>query len=203
MMSIPEWWDADVSRETLDKLADYAELIRKWTPKINLVAKSTLPDLDSRHMWDSAQVYRPRQGPWLDVGSGGGLPGVVVAILAQQAEDKLEMTLVESDQRKATFLRTCSRELELGFSVISQRIEDIRPQDASTISARALAPLDHLLRLTTPHLAADGMCIFQKGAHWRDEIEAAHENWRFSWDAKPSKTHAEAVVLELKDIQRV
>ena len=203
MIRVPEWWSGDVSRETLEKLTAYAELVRKWTPKINLIAKSTIDDFETRHIWDSAQVFVSRPGAWADLGSGGGLPGIVIAILRQSMGTDTRVTLVESDQRKSTFLRTCGRELDLDLSVIAHRVETIDPLQADTISARALAPLDQLLGLASPHLAANGVCLFQKGAQWRDEITAAEENWRFSWTAKPSKTNAEAVVLELKDITRV
>lgn len=203
MIGLPEWWPGTVSRETLDKLQAYADLIRKWNPRINLVARSTLSELNNRHIWDSAQVFRPRSGTWVDIGSGGGLPGIVVAILAEDAGIPTQMTLVESDQRKAAFLRTCARELELACSITARRVEDIPALNAHTVSARALASLDRLLHLSSRHLAADGMCIFQKGAQWKDELNASQQNWRFSWTAKPSNTHPEAVVLELKDIQRV
>ncbi|WP_299650784.1 16S rRNA (guanine(527)-N(7))-methyltransferase RsmG [uncultured Tateyamaria sp.] len=202
-MEAPAWWVADVSRETLEKLQAYADLIRKWTPKINLVAKSTVGDLEVRHLWDSAQVYEPREDHWVDLGSGGGLPGVVVAILAQANGDDVKVTLVESDQRKCAFLRTCARELSLQINIVAGRIEEIPPLNAKTISARALAPLDELMGLAKPHLTNDGLCIFQKGAQWGIEIQAAQKNWRFSYEAMPSKTNSEAVVLKIKDITRV
>ncbi|GGX39864.1 ribosomal RNA small subunit methyltransferase G [Tateyamaria omphalii] len=203
MMDLPDWWETSVSRETFDKLETYADLIRKWTPRINLVSKSTLSDLETRHIWDSAQVYIPRSGLWADLGSGGGLPGVVVAILAQGNGLSTSFTLVESDQRKSTFLRTCARELELPIKIMACRIEAVEALNAQTISARALAPLDSLLSLALPHLTQDGICLFQKGAQWQDEVVAAKQNWRFSYEAMPSKTNAEAVVLKIKDISRV
>lgn len=203
MMQAPDWWDENVSRETLDKLQAYADLIRKWTPRINLVAKSTISDIETRHIWDGAQIFMPRSGVWADLGSGGGLPGVVIAILAQSNELDTSVFLVESDQRKATFLRTCARELDLPMKVVASRIEEIESLQANTISARALAPLDTLLSLASPHLTAGGLCLFQKGGQWQDEIEAAKQNWRFSYEAMPSKTNAEAVVLKIKDITRV
>ncbi|WP_147109807.1 16S rRNA (guanine(527)-N(7))-methyltransferase RsmG [Tateyamaria sp. syn59] len=203
MNAIPEWASSSVSRETFEKLQAYAELIRKWTPKINLVAKSTLDDLEVRHLWDSVQVFEPREGIWADLGSGGGLPGVVVAILVQANNTNAECALIESDQRKATFLRTCARELDVPISVIAKRIEEASPLHAQTISARALAPLDTLLHFAELHLAQDGLCVFQKGAQWQKEVADAEENWRFSYEATPSKTNSEAVVLKIKDIQRV
>lgn len=203
MIQVPDWWVGDVSRETLDKLEGYAALILKWTPKINLIAKSTIDDVDTRHIWDSAQVYTARPGLWADLGSGGGLPGVVVAILAQADGLETSVSLIESDQRKATFLRACARELDLRMTVMAERIEETHELQAQTISARALAPLDTLLLLAAPHLAPDGLLLFQKGGQWQDEVKAARRNWQFSYDAMPSKTNSEAVVLKIKDIKRV
>ena len=202
-MDVPNWWLGDVSRETLDKLQAYANLIRKWSPKINLVAKSTLPDLEQRHIWDSAQVFRPHDGLWADFGSGGGLPGVVIAILAQAHGLGTRITLIESDQRKATFLRTCSRELSVPINVVPERIEDVSPLLAETLSARALAPLDDLLAHAERHLAQAGQCYFQNGAQWREEVSLAKQNWRFSCETIQSKTNDEAVILKIKDITRV
>ncbi|MEP1588230.1 MAG: 16S rRNA (guanine(527)-N(7))-methyltransferase RsmG [Tateyamaria sp.] len=202
-MKVPAWYEGDVSRETIDKLKAYAALIRKWTVKINLISKSTEQDLEIRHIWDSAQTYRWAEGIWLDLGSGGGLPGIVIAILAQGEGAKLNVSLVESDQRKAVFLRTCARELDVPCRVYSSRIEDIGPVQANVLSARALADLDGLLAMAELHLGAGGTCMFMKGARWRDEVLAAQRNWRFSYDALPSKTHPEAVILEIKEIERV
>lgn len=201
-MQVPDWFDQDVSRETLDKLSAFEALLAKWTKKINLVAKSTVDDIASRHIWDSAQVYQPTDGIWTDIGSGGGLPGVVIAILAQGRGDAQKTVLIESDQRKSTFLRTCARELDLPMTVIAKRIEQADPQGANIVSARALADLDTLLALATPHLADGGTCIFMKGAQWRSEIEAAEQNWRFACVATPSKTNPDAAILRIRDITR-
>lgn len=203
MMEVPGWWSGDVSRETLQKLQDYAALMRKWSPKINLVSRSSLPEIEERHIWDSAQLYIGRHGRWVDFGSGGGLPGVVISILSQANGSESQVTLVESDQRKAAFLRTCARELDLPMVVYANRIEILDPLEAQTISARALASLDVLLRLSAPHLTVGGLCVFQKGARWKSEIAEAQQNWRFSYDVMPSKTNLEAVVLKVKDITRV
>ncbi len=137
------------------------------------------------------------------MGSGGGLPGVIIAILAQSNGLDTSILLVESDQRKAAFLRTCARELDLSMKIVARRIEEVESLQAQTISARALAPLDTLLSLASPHLVAEGLCLFQKGVQWKEEVEAAKQNWRFSYEAMPSKTNAEAVVLKIKDITRV
>ncbi|MFL4469372.1 16S rRNA (guanine(527)-N(7))-methyltransferase RsmG [Tateyamaria armeniaca] len=202
-MDAPNWYPHDVSRETLEKLADYGQLLRKWTTKINLISKLSESDLEERHIWDSAQIYTPDDKNWLDLGSGGGLPGVVVAILAQGDGHSQRMTMVESDQRKATFLRTCARELDVSFDVVAERVENLHPQSAQIVSARALASLDTLLGYAFRHLKAGGECVFMKGEAWEDEVSAAKANWRFSCDATPSRTNPKAAILRIKEIERV
>lgn len=203
MLEVPDWYVGLVSRETLEKLDEYAVLLRKWTQKINLISRLSEPDLERRHIWDSAQAYCQMNGEWIDIGSGGGLPGVVISILAQGEGARLKMTLVESDQRKATFLRTCARELSLNFKVITDRVEEMPVMQADIISARALAELGTLLEFSTPNLKKTGACVFMKGATWRDEIKSAQKKWQFSYDVTQSMTNPEAAILTLKEIERV
>ncbi|MEM6373650.1 MAG: 16S rRNA (guanine(527)-N(7))-methyltransferase RsmG [Pseudomonadota bacterium] len=202
-MTPPAWYTRDVSRETLDKLQAYANLIRKWTARINLVSMASRDQLETRHIWDSAQIYTGEEGSWLDIGSGGGLPAVVVAVLRAGEGRGVAMTLVESDQRKATFLRTCARELDLSFTVQAERVEILAPHAAGVLSARALAPLEGLLGYADRHLKNGGQCIFMKGAAWKEEVAQAQQNWRFSYDATVSKTDANAAILRIKEIERV
>jgi len=202
-MQPPDWFDRDVSRETLERLAAYQELLIKWTTKINLIARSTIDDAAHRHIWDSAQVYQCFDGRWADLGAGGGLPGVIVAIFAAAEQGTTnEITLVESDQRKATFLRTCARSLDLRMPVIAKRIEKAEPQAANIVSARALAPLSELLAYAEPHLATGGTAVFMKGSRWQDEVEEARTNWRFSYSTTASMTNPDAAILRIKDIER-
>jgi 16S rRNA (guanine527-N7)-methyltransferase len=148
-----ELFGQNVSRETYDKLRAYEALIQKWNPSINLVAKSTLSDIWNRHIIDSAQVYFAAFGEkpsiWTDIGSGGGLPGIVVATLAQGADQQTNVTMVESDKRKSVFLRTAIRELGLSNAkVINERIESAQIPISDIVSARALAPLTDLFTLS-------------------------------------------------------
>lgn len=194
-----------VSRETEDQLRRFEGLVRKWNPAINLVSKASLDDLWARHILDSAQLYglvRPH-GHWLDLGSGGGFPGLVIAILAQGAGDNLRLTLVESDQRKATFLREVTRELSLPVTVRTDRIEHCPPQSADILSARALAPLATLLGYAARHLAENGAAIFPKGASWQQEVEAAHKDWHFDLHTTSSATDPDGAVLTVKAISHV
>ena len=139
----------------------------------------------------------------LDVGSGGGFPGLVVAILAAEKAPGLRVTLVDSDLRKAAFLTTVVRELGLNTTVCSERIESLAPLGADVLSARALAPLPQLLAYAARHLAEGGLAILPKGATHERELASALEHWRFSVQKHPSRTDPDAVLLVLGDITRV
>ena len=194
----------DVSRETLERLDTYAGLLRRWNPKINLVAKSTLDALWSRHILDSAQVLALGQGnAWADIGSGGGFPGLVITLLAAEEQPELDMVLVEADQRKATFLRTVLRETGVRGEVICERIERVPPLAVNTLTARALAPLDRLLDYAERHLAEDGRALFLKGRNAEAEVEEALARWRFDCQTYPSQTDDEAVILSIGDLAHV
>ena len=196
----------DVSRETSKRLAQFETLIRKWNPVINLVARSTLDDLRNRHFIDSAQIFDlapVTARHWVDLGSGGGFPGMIVAILAACERQDLSVTLVESDQRKAAFLTTAARELGIPVRVLPARIETIPSLQADILSARALAPLDTLLAHAERHLAPGGTAIFPKGGNHQAEIDQALEHWTFSYQKEPSKTDASGVILIIGGISRV
>lgn len=195
----------DVSRETLERMNVYAGLLRRWNSKINLVSKNSLQDLWDRHIMDSVQLYdlRPEHSRrWVDLGSGGGFPGAVIAILAKEDAPELSVTLVESDQRKAAFLRTVSRETGAHFDVLAARIEDLDPLHADILSARALAPLATLLGYGKRHLAEGGVAIFPKGANASQEVDVALETWRFDCQTYQSQTDKDAVVLKIGEIER-
>jgi 16S rRNA (guanine527-N7)-methyltransferase len=197
--------DLNVSRETLDKLQAFADLVQKWTSKINLISKPSVPEVWDRHILDSAQLYdlAPSSGHWIDLGSGGGFPGIVVCILAQGQGADQTFTLVESDQRKSTFLRTAIRELSLDARVLTQRIEEIAPKQADILSARALADLDALLGFAEMHLKPGGTALLPKGAQWEKEHRDAQIQWSYDCDPIKSKTNPDAAILKIKDIARV
>ncbi|MGC9418326.1 MAG: 16S rRNA (guanine(527)-N(7))-methyltransferase RsmG [Rhodovulum sp.] len=196
-----------VSRETSQKLARLSELVRKWNPAINLVSKGSLSDLENRHIIDSMQIFDQIPSGahrWTDLGSGGGFPGLVVAILAQEHAPQLDVELVESDKRKAAFLQTAARELGLdNTKVFPDRIEYLAPRDADVVSARALASLSKLIGLAHRHLAEGGVALFPKGARHAQEIDAALASWAFEVQKIPSKTDPQAVILKLGGIARV
>ena len=196
--------DLDVSRETLEKLKAFAEIVRKWNPKINLVSKSSLDDLWSRHILDSVQIFElvPGPGKWVDLGSGGGFPGIVISILNQE-ERNFDVVMVESDQRKSAFLRTAIRELDLAAKVKTERIEELECLEADVLSARALADLTKLLGFAELHLKRGGIALFPKGQSWQREDLEARQDWNYDLETVTSKTNSDAAILKIKDIARV
>ena len=195
-----------VSRETLERLDIYVDLLSRWNRKINLVAPSTVDAAWTRHIKDSAQILQISPGwveSWVDLGSGGGFPGAVVAIVAADKGRRTKFSLVESDQRKATFLRTVARETGVQFIVHSRRIEDVEPLNADVVSARALAPLDKLLGFVHRHMNPSGVALLPKGANWQVEYGSALEQWTFDCKTHASTTDADAVILEIGEIKRV
>lgn len=197
---------ADVSRETSDALMRFVTLLEKWNTAINLIGKSTVADIWSRHIEDSLQLayFLPGKAVlWADLGSGGGLPGLVVAIAARETSPDSRFVLVESDLRKATFLREASRQLALPVTVHSERIEGLAPISADILSARALAPLRILCGYADRHLKPDGFALFPKGELAAQEITEARSQWAFDVDSVPSLTQSSAHILKLKGLRHV
>ncbi|MBN8631212.1 MAG: 16S rRNA (guanine(527)-N(7))-methyltransferase RsmG [Rhodobacterales bacterium] len=197
--------ELSVSRETIAALRAFEGLVQRWSPAINLVSKASLADLWQRHILDSAQIFTlcpAKAATWVDVGSGGGFPGLVVAILAKELKPDLQVTLVESDLRKATFLRQAAQTLAVPVSVLSERIESVAPLAADVFSARALAPLQDLLAYADRHLAASGTGIFPKGARYAEELTAAKASWLYDVDVRPSLSEAEAAILVIRNLHR-
>lgn len=193
----------NVSRETFDKLVLYVELLKKWQKKINLVSPKTIAEVWTRHIGDSAQLYPfmaqdiPSHTVIADFGSGAGFPGLVLSIMGYET-----IHLVESDQRKAVFLREVIRQCDLSATVHSVRIEALTLKDISCVTARALSSLSQLLDYTFPVLQTGGTCYFLKGESVDAEIETAKENWRFTVEKQASMTDERAVLLKISDIKK-
>ena len=190
----------DVSRETLARLEAYAELLRRWSATINLVGRDTLPELWRRHILDSAQLLElvpPAAASLIDLGSGAGLPGLVLAILGVPGVE-----LVESDARKATFLREAARVTGTPIRLHARRIEAVPPHPADVVTARACAPLDRLLPLAQPFIGARTVCLFPKGARAGQELTAARRAWTMTASLHPSRSDPRGVVLRLEKVAR-
>jgi 16S rRNA (guanine527-N7)-methyltransferase len=194
-----------VSRETFAALEEFEALVRRWTPAINLVSKTTIPQLWDRHIVDSAQLLAlsPESARhWVDLGSGGGFPGLVIAIMARELRPDLQVTLVESDLRKATFLRQAAQTLGLSVTIRSERIESLAPMHADVLSARALASLSDLLAFARVHLQPNGVAIFPKGARFQEELSQARTAWAFEVDTRQSLSEGDAAILVIRNIHR-
>lgn len=195
----------NVSRETLLKLTQYLAVLCKWNPKINLVSKSTLENAWSRHFADSAQLWAlaPHDAvSWVDVGSGAGFPGLVIAAMAAEQSPQLHVTLIESDMRKCVFMRTAAHEMGLDVTVLNDRIDEVPPLNADIFSARALASLPQLLEFAQKHRKPDGICLFPKGARADSELTEATKSWHISHETFPSQTDSEAVILRIGAFHR-
>jgi 16S rRNA (guanine527-N7)-methyltransferase len=183
-----------VSRETAERLDRFVELFLRWQSAVQLVAKSTLPQLWTRHVADSLQLLDLAKGAkvWADLGSGGGFPGVVLAI-ALKEKPGAQIHLIESDQRKAAFLREAVRALELPAMIHVKRIEEVTPSalpGLKAITARALAPMPALLQLAAPFLETGAKGLFMKGANVENELTEATKSWKIQSTIVPSKTDA-------------
>ena len=200
----------NVSRETLEKLEIYADRLRQWQRAVNLVSPSTLPDIWQRHFADSAQLIgaMPEKfGHLVDVGSGGGFPGLVVSILLSDTDRVGKTTLIESDQRKCAFLREVARAVDNPVQILSTRIETSATVHATgpvdILSARALAPLGRLLAWVAPYCGPTTQCVFLKGRNASEEIEAARMNWAFDVQITPSRTDPDGHVLVISNLHPV
>lgn len=184
----------------MQRLDALLTLLRRWQRRINLVGEATLADPWRRHMLDSAQLLPllpPAARHLVDLGSGAGFPGLVLAILTNRS-----VTLVEADQRKCAFLREAARVTGTDVTVLPCRIESIAPSDADVVTARALAPLTKLLDYAVNWLAPHGICLFLKGRSWATELTEAEKAWKMQATPVLSQSDADAMILRIDTISR-
>lgn len=188
-----------VSRETCDRIAAYLDIVRLWQPKTNLVAPSTLGEVWSRHVLDSAQLLmlQPNARCWVDFGSGGGFPGLVIACAMPERQGQVH--LVESNQKKAAFLRHVCVTLDLPATIHADRAERIAATlpDIEVTTARALATLDTLLGYSSSLLKTGAIGLFPKGRDHVAELTDARRHWHFSYQLHPSMTEQGAAIVEI------
>ena len=202
-MPVPEPLDAegfaaaaDVSRETLERMKRYGDLLAKWNERVNLVGKSTMTDMWRRHMLDSAQLFPrlpPETGRLVDLGSGAGFPGLVLAIMGVP-----DVHLIEANARKCAFLREAARVAEANVTIHDNRIESSPGLDADVITARALAPLPVLLKYAEPHLMPNSVCLFLKGVSVDEELTEIRKLWNIRENTYPSITNTDGVIVRLE-----
>ncbi|MEM9277531.1 MAG: 16S rRNA (guanine(527)-N(7))-methyltransferase RsmG [Pseudomonadota bacterium] len=195
-----------VSRETFGRLQVYVERLSEWQKKTNLVAPSTLDEIWDRHIADSLQCVsiKPDCRHWLDLGSGGGLPGLVIASIMADCPES-SVTLVESNQKKTAFLRQANRQMGVNAKVLTSRIEavDVEGLKPQTVTARALTALPNLLTLASPWLMNGAIGLFHKGREFERELAECNGLWSFDLIHHQSMINAESVVLEISNLQRV
>jgi 16S rRNA (guanine527-N7)-methyltransferase len=191
--------ETGVSRETLARLKAYAALLAEWNARHNLVAKSTLPDLWRRHMWDSAQLAPlfPESARTLaDLGSGAGFPGLVLAAMRPD----LAVTCHESTAKKCAFLQAAAQRMALRVTVENARIEELPPRTYDVVTARALAPLPLLLSYARRLMGPNSVCLFLKGQNLGSELTEAHKSWKMTTTQVPSQTDPSGAILVVKKL---
>lgn len=196
----------NVSRETIERLETYESLLQKWNPVINLVSQSTLPQIWTRHFLDSAQFWALRPAnvkSWLDLGSGGGFPGLIIAILAAEQHPNLSIGLVESDARKASFLLKVSQETGISPKIHVERAEKLPATRSDIVSARALAPINKVFEYVARHSGENTTCLLAKGENHEIELTEARKYWKFDLEKISSITDASGVILKIERLVRV
>lgn len=187
-----------VSRETLDRLKLYARLLLEWQDRLNLIGPSTIPDLWRRHMWDSAQVLDHVSGRvWLDLGSGAGFPGLVIAVMGAG-----QVHLVEKSPKKCQFLRTVVRETQAPALVHEGRAEDLKLPAIDVVVSRACAPLPRLLAMAYPFFGQGTRALFHKGLNLDEELTQATKCWKMGHCVIPSATDPRGRLLRVESLSR-
>jgi len=200
----------NVSRETLAHLSAYAETLIRFQRTVNLVGRATLGDLWRRHFLDSAQIFNllppmPQHLTLLDVGSGAGFPGLVLAIMAAGAGRPLDLHLVDSDARKCAFLREAARVAGVAVNAHNARIEAVSPFPVHVVTARALAPVAKILELCEGFLDFEDVrptFLLLKGRTGQEELTEAANRWKMQAEIRSSITDPDAIVLIVKDVSR-
>ncbi len=192
----------NVSRETLERLELIIEELGAWRHKINLMGPSEFDQVWRRHVLDSWQLFAhlPDGGQIVDLGSGSGFPGLVLA--AGFAHKESHMTMIESVGKKCAFLRAAVQKADLQARVVQGRVEAVNHVKAQCVTARAFAPLPKLLAYAEPWLTRGAYGVFPKGRRWDEELTAAQESWRFSYEAIPS-VRGDGAILKISEVSRV
>lgn len=191
----------EVSRETLEKLQNLESFFLKWAKHINLVAPSTLDDVWSRHILDSAQLwaYRGDAKNWIDLGSGSGFPALVISCLLG---DQGKVTMVESNVKKASYLRNASASLGLNTLVRTERVEALGTVEADLITARAFAPLPRLFEFSESIFANGRRALLHKGRGYQQELEDVRDEWDYDLLIHQSLVDSDSVILEISNLRR-
>ena len=193
----------NVSRETLNGFYEYETLLYKWNKKINLVSKNTLVDIWERHFLDSGQIIKHVKVSgkrWVDVGSGAGFPGLVVALLLRDRKIDCDLVLVEKNPKKGFFLNEVIRKLNLSVEVVNDNIDNLEPLNADILTARAFSELNNLIEIAFRHRKKEGICLFLKGENYRIELDKTLNYWFFDYDIVDSLSSSSGKIIRVKKI---
>ena len=193
----------NVSRETLNGFCEYETLLSKWNEKINLVSKNTLVDIWERHFLDSGQIIKHVEVSgkrWVDVGSGAGFPGLVVALLLRDRKIDCDLVLVEKNPKKGFFLKEVIRKLNLSVEVVNDNIDNLEPLNADILTARAFSELNNLIEIAFRHRKKEGICLFLKGENYRIELDKTLNYWFFDYDVVDSLSSSSGKIIRVKKI---
>ena len=193
----------NVSRETLNGFYEYETLLSKWNEKINLVSKNTLVDIWERHFLDSGQIIKHVEVSgkrWVDVGSGAGFPGLVVALLLRDRKIDCDLVLVEKNPKKGFFLNEVIRKLNLSVEVVNDNIDTLEPLNADILTARAFSELNNLIEIAFRHRKKEGICLFLKGENYRIELDKTLNYWFFDYDIVDSLSSSSGKIIRVKKI---
>ena len=195
-----------ISEDVFERLSFFVARLQEWQKKTNLVAPSTLDDIWHRHVGDSLQclAIKPKARKWLDIGSGGGFPGLVIAAVMADHTDG-EIFLIESNHKKTAFLRQVNRQMAAPGKIVTARIEEaeIGSYKPEIITARALTALPGLLDLTCDWLSGNTVGLFHKGREYRSELEECNGVWSFDLLNHPSIISTDSVILEIANLNHV
>ena len=192
-----------VSRETLNGFYEYEALLYKWNEKINLVSKNTLVDIWERHFLDSGQIIKHVEASgkrWVDVGSGAGFPGLVVALLLRDRKIDCDLVLVEKNPKKGFFLNEVIRKLKLNVEVVNDNIYTLERLNADILTARAFSELNNLIEIAFRHRKKEGICLFLKGENYRIELDKTLNYWFFDYDIVDSLSSSSGKIIRVKKI---
>jgi 16S rRNA (guanine527-N7)-methyltransferase len=190
-----------VSRETKERLDAFVDLLLKWNRTINLISRKDESEIWPRHVQDALQLTRflpDTPEPMIDLGTGAGFPGLVLAIATQRHVD-----LIESDHRKSAFLHEAVRVTNASAAIHTARIETLALPKVRVVTARALAPLDQLIGMAQNFLMEDGFLLAPKGSNASTELSAARAHWHMTVQSEPSMTSADATIFKISEVRRV
>ena len=190
----------NVSRETFERLERYHDLLLKWQARVNLIGPDTVSESWTRHFLDSLQLLPFLPNPearLLDIGSGAGFPGMVLAVCGMK-----NITLAESDQKKVIFLKEVARVTDTEVAIHAARVEALDAPSFDVITSRACSALTTLLDYSSKFVSHETFCLFPKGRNYTKEVDDAHINWNFELETAPSVTDTQGVILKLSQVNR-